>query len=178
MTPPKIIVTKLDAARAQIAEAITLWFRDGSPIAVHTLVAAAHEIVHAIYIQRGFVDLMFDSDNIKDEFRAYWVGRLRSTANFFKHADRDPDAVLEFDPDINELHILFTLVGLHRMKEVIPREGNYFARWLNVHRPNLLKRDLLSAFASPKVIENLRDLSKAEFYRICFELDGRTRGER
>lgn len=43
-----IKVSKLDVARKQLEQAILLFFNDGDPIAIHTLVAAAYNIVHAL----------------------------------------------------------------------------------------------------------------------------------
>ncbi|MEK7992289.1 MAG: hypothetical protein AAB403_00650 [Planctomycetota bacterium] len=100
----KLKVSKLDAARRQIDTAIALWFDDGDPVAVHTLTAAAHELVHTLYKKRGLHDLLFDSDWIKDEYRKQWSDKLRANANFFKHADRDAEAELEFDPILNDMH--------------------------------------------------------------------------
>jgi hypothetical protein len=41
-----INVTKLDAVQAQLREAITLFFEERSPIAIHTLVLASHQIAY------------------------------------------------------------------------------------------------------------------------------------
>jgi hypothetical protein len=42
----KITISKFDAARRQLNTAITLWFADGDPVAIHTLAYAAYEIIH------------------------------------------------------------------------------------------------------------------------------------
>jgi len=48
-----IMISKLDAARRQLATAITLWFEDRDPVSIHTLVFAAYEIIHAVSKQRN-----------------------------------------------------------------------------------------------------------------------------
>jgi hypothetical protein len=58
----KITVTKLDAAKRQLRTALRLWFDDGDPVSIHTLLAAAHEIIHTLYRRKGLRDLLFDSD--------------------------------------------------------------------------------------------------------------------
>jgi hypothetical protein len=47
-------------------------------------------------------DLLFDTDHIKDEYRSDWNKLIKRHAYFFKHADRDGDSVIDFDPDMNE----------------------------------------------------------------------------
>jgi hypothetical protein len=36
---------------------------------------------------------------------------------FFKHADKDPDGVLKFDPRVNDFHLMYCVLGLSRMGE-------------------------------------------------------------
>lgn len=72
-----IRVSKISGVHRQLKTAITLWGRDDDPVAVHTLAVAA------------------------------WVALIKKSANFFKHADRDPDAILDFDPGMNEWYILY-----------------------------------------------------------------------
>jgi hypothetical protein len=105
-----IRIGKVDAARRQLRTAITLWFNDGDPVSVHTLAFAAYEVIHAISEKRDPYrrDLLFDSFNIKDEYRREWNAHIRSNANFFKHADRDGEAVIDFKPSISELFFLLS----------------------------------------------------------------------
>jgi len=98
MIEEKITVTKIDAARRQLRAAIILWFDEGDPVATHTILAAAHEILHRIYRNRGFSDLIFDSLIVKDEYRSEWNKLLKSHANFFKHSAHDMDGTIEAPP--------------------------------------------------------------------------------
>ena len=67
---PKLKIDKLDAARRQLRTAIRLWFNNGDPVAIHTLVSAAHEAVHTLFRRAGFRGLMFDAPHIKEEYRS------------------------------------------------------------------------------------------------------------
>jgi hypothetical protein len=108
----KINVTKLDAAKRQLRTAITLWFMEEDPVSVHTLIAAAHELTHSLFRKRGFSGLLYDNKLIKEEYRAELAKRLKGFAAFFKHAQRDPDAEIEFDPTLNEGLLVFVTVGI------------------------------------------------------------------
>jgi hypothetical protein len=112
MNATAIRIGKLDAARRQLGTAITLWFNDGDPVSVHALAYAAYEVVHAISKKRdpNRRDLIFDSALVKDEYRREFNAVIRKHANFFKHADKDGDSVIEFNPALSELFILFAFL--------------------------------------------------------------------
>jgi hypothetical protein len=118
-----IHITKLDAARRQLQTAIELWFADGDPVAVHTLVYAAHEIIHRLYRRSGHSDLLFDSKTIAVAVdRKEFTKMLKADAAFFKHAERDIelDVAHEFHPGRNELFIIISLFGLGRLVGTSP----------------------------------------------------------
>jgi hypothetical protein len=49
----QIKVSKIDASRRQLDCAIDLWFRDGDPVSIHTLVSAAFEIIQDLNSKVG-----------------------------------------------------------------------------------------------------------------------------
>ena len=97
-------ITKIDAARRQLRTAIELWFADGDPISIHTLAAAAYQIIHDLNRRNKGPDLLLDSKYIKDEKRREFVSLVKSTSNFMKHADRGKMGMaksIEFSSDSN-----------------------------------------------------------------------------
>ena len=97
---PEIQTTKLDAARRQLETAISLLFNDGDAISTHTLAHAAFGILKDVAAHRSATDVLTAAEALaaagkKGEF---WKGFNRA-GNFFKHADRDPDAVLMGMPE-------------------------------------------------------------------------------
>ncbi|MDO8795450.1 MAG: hypothetical protein Q7J25_12600 [Vicinamibacterales bacterium] len=113
--PTKFKVSKLDTARRQLETAIRLYFSEADPVSIHTLMSAAYQVLMDINrIQGG-------SPMIKDAIPT-WVrpdatkearDRLNEAANFFKHADRDHDEVLEFSLAPTEL-LLYDAVRKYR----------------------------------------------------------------
>ncbi len=87
MTTP-ITLTKMEAARRQLRSAIELWFAEGDPVSVHTLAAAAHQIIHDLNRRNKGPDLLRDTKFIKSEYRNEFVSDIKSASNFMKHADR------------------------------------------------------------------------------------------
>src|SRR6266702_3691819 len=109
-----LTVGKLDAARRQLVTALTLWFNGDDPVSVHTLACAAYEIIHAVSEKQNPYrrDLLFDSFVVKDEHRREFNALMKGPANFFKHADRDGDAVITFKPILTELFFMFSILGI------------------------------------------------------------------
>ncbi|MBB4370108.1 hypothetical protein GGD63_002901 [Bradyrhizobium sp. cir1] len=164
-----MIITKLDAARRQLATAIRLWFRSGDAVSIHTLAFAAYEVIHFISIHRDKYrrDLLFDSDLIKDEHRAEFNKLIRSPANFFKHADRDPDGAIEYDPVASEAFILFAILGLATIKEPSSDEEAAFMFWRYFHHPDQLteagRKTYVDGIPENRLAE-IRSIPKDQFF--------------
>ena len=68
-------------------------FEEKDPVAIHTLVMAAVAIIKDIQKSRDVEDKM-DEILGPDLSRQYW-SYARKPSNFFKHADKDPEGILE-----------------------------------------------------------------------------------
>jgi len=161
----KTKITKLDAAARQLNAAIAMWFRDEDLIAVHTLAAAAHQIVHDIVQQRGGPDLIFNSLTIKDEYRKEYVNLMKSPQNFFKHADKDQHGEIEFHHVMPEFFIMMTLVGLEFLKVPYDAPRAAFSHWFMIHNPEILteKGRLQHAKLPPGAADFIRSTPKSLF---------------
>lgn len=100
---PTLKVSKTDAAKRQIETAIRFWFFSGDPVSVHTLAAAAHQILHDLGKKLGASTILRDVPGIHPERKRELRELMSRYENFFKHADRDPDALLDFNPYATEL---------------------------------------------------------------------------
>jgi hypothetical protein len=170
MSSQKLKVGKIEAARRQVRAAIEMWFASGDPIAIHTLVAAAHEILYDLCKRKGMNDQLFDSPAIKPSFRKRWTTMLRTYPNFFKHADRDPDDVLEFNPAINELRLLSCLMTLQSLGEKIA--GPELALWvrLGLENPQILSEDIYSKGFAPDDLTALRQMTRSRFLEVHLDM--------
>jgi hypothetical protein len=174
-------IGKFDAARRQLRTAITLWFNDGDPVSTHTLAFAAYEVIHAISEKRdpNRRDLLFDAALVKDEYRREFNVAIRKHANFFKHADRNGDSVIDFDPRTTEIYLMFAIVGVALCGESHTEEESIFLWWLQINRPDLLTdqgHKMVADHIPVHALEDFRALSKREFLRAFQE--GRRRSER
>lgn len=105
---PSLRLSKLDAATRQLETAITLYFQDGDAVSIHTLACAAYEIFETLNKRSGgppTIRQQFRND-IKPEYVELVYRKLESARNFFKHADRDPDASIDFSQFESEVVML------------------------------------------------------------------------
>jgi hypothetical protein len=159
-----IRVTKLNAAQRQLRTAIRLWFADGDPIATHTLVSAAHEIIHRLFRNAGHSDLFWDSSIIKDERRADFARLMKAPAAFFKHAKHDPEMELNFHPGINETLIAYSITGLQRMGIALDVEESVFLHWFALHHPEWITKGSRYDGLDPQVLDDFRSIDKHQLF--------------
>ncbi|MCX5892815.1 MAG: hypothetical protein NTW80_07575 [Deltaproteobacteria bacterium] len=160
-------IDKLEAACRQLNTAITLWFNNGDSVSIHTLASSAHQIVHDINHQRGGRDLLYDSLILKDEYRRQWINHLKQHHNFFKHADKDPAGIIEFDPIITEGIILFTLLGLELLGRGPDEVRGAFNIYYFLRNPNLLNDKGKTLFIDPFPVESRKQaltMPKQQFF--------------
>ena len=133
-------ISKLDAARRQLESAVRLFFVYGDPVAIHSLTAAARTLLGDLTRAEGReagLDAIF-----KQQVRPEKLGEVRGlivqAQNFFKHADRNPDEVLDFNPTTTEILlwdgcVLYEGLTLHKD----PLLG-VFQAWFALSHPHLL----------------------------------------
>lgn len=100
-------LTKIDVVRRQLETAVMLYFNDGDPVSIHTLVAACNEMLSALNKRKGpellaLHEGLTDKPELKKKIREALLG----AKNFFKHADRDTDEIFDFNPSQNEFWLI------------------------------------------------------------------------
>lgn len=174
MPHPTIRTTKLDAARRQLATAIELWFNEGDPVSIHTLSAAAYEILHVISKKRDSSrrDLLFDTLAVKDEYLDDWNRRIKQPANSFKHAMKEE--AIEFDPEISVVFILFAVLAVELCGEAHNEAEVAFIFWFQFHRPELLteKGREFSSHLSTDQLASINAIPRQDFFKAIVEARG------
>lgn len=167
----KITVTKMDAARRQLKTALRLWFVDGDPVSIHSLLAASHEIIHRLFRLKGHRGLIFDTDLVKDEYRKEWALSIKKAPSFFKHAEKETaDATIDFNPGTNDALPMFLINALRTMGEDLGVEEWAYMRWLWVHEPDLFLSSAYPDTLPVDAIETVRSLEKNEFFKLFEDL--------
>ncbi len=125
---------------AQMEAAALLYFNGADSVAVHTLIAAAYEILQdlaakrteTMWIERSLVATL--SEKLARIVRA----QLRAPQNFFKHANSDESAI-EFSPFQSEIMLLDAIGKYLQITGEQPLLLRAFEKWCFLQHPDLLK---------------------------------------
>lgn len=168
---PKLEITKLDAARRQIDAALVLWFSEGEPIAVHTLVAAGHHVLHDIARAKGKKSpFFFNMDFIKPEFQKEYKKLVLEAENFFKHAEKDPDPNAKITL-VREITEAYALDAIELFRGLAGRSTDImmaFRCWFFLRYPGSAKGDGTPMLDEPIAVK-LKSLSKTEFFEAYLQ---------
>ena len=168
--------TKVDVARSQLKTAIGLWFHDGDPVSIHALAYAAYEIIHFVSKTKHSrtKQLIFDTLSVKEEYRGKWAKTIKEHANFFKHANNDPDGSIDFNPVLSMMFMMGASAGLRIIdnglagKEVLAgKEESALALWIVLHRPTWAAAKVRATLQDRYPVEDIlyfQALPKAQFF--------------
>ena len=126
--PILLKVTKFDAVRRQLDAAIRLYFGEDDPVAIHTLTAAAHQLLSDLNQASSGAPTLKDTilSHVRPDKRDDARRLLSAASNFFKHADRDPHTVLEFLPSQTEILLLDGCLKYRDVtRELVPTLATY-----------------------------------------------------
>jgi hypothetical protein len=135
----KTRISKQEAAVRQLTAAIRLFFQQGDTFAVHTLAAAALQILLDLGKREGFVSPIRDPIRIRPERAKEWFRALARTENFLKHADRDPDDILEHDEELTAFHLFEAVAIAESLLKWDAPERLAFESWFMNAHPNVFK---------------------------------------
>jgi len=106
MMEPELKITKLDAARRQLKTAVRLYFNDEDAVSIHTLACASHEILATLKSKKCDYPMIMSDHLINEPYKKEFRQIISAPKNFFKHADKDANATMDFNPKINEYFLL------------------------------------------------------------------------
>ena len=159
-------ITKIEAAQRQINAGIRMLFRDDDPVAIHTVAMAGFRILRDLVKQEG-LEHPIDSLIRPGKEKEFWR-RASSFANFFKHADNDPDDVSDgFSEEANEsvLLIAATYYGLLGCQQT--DEMQALTAWYMAVHPGVLSKDVNPAIQVLVLASGeIRSLERAQQLKI------------
>jgi hypothetical protein len=118
-------IDKLTAAVIHLEAATLLLLRDESHEAAHSLISAARNVLWDLGTKRhnDAIEMFNDSVEImmKPGFENEWKRYQNRAANFFKHADRDPEEKLEEVNirEVNEIELLMCTIVVGGFQETL-----------------------------------------------------------
>jgi hypothetical protein len=167
---PTVKISKIDAAKRQLETAIRLWFFSGEPVSIHTLTAAAHQVLHDLARRKGNATILRGLPGVKPAFakRLRKMKLISGYQNFFKHADTDPLALLDFNPKATEVFILDAVVTYESLTQEVTPILNTFKSWIFLQEPQFM-----SQADREKLVRRVAELGadfsqipKAEFFTL------------
>jgi hypothetical protein len=166
-----ICILKLDAAKRQLDVAINLFFKNGDPVSIHTLTAAAYDILIGLgkiakIVELGVKDIEL---YVKEEHQKEYRAILNKAQNFFKHSDKDPKETIEFNPD-ETIFFLLSAVKLYiDLTKEKPNNMIIFIHWCLLMYPNIVKDEYKKEYKYHRSQLNPADRSK--FFDLINTLD-------
>jgi hypothetical protein len=132
-------ITKLEAARRQLDQAIKLFFEGRDALSIHTLASAAQGILRDIAKATGaqHLSILHDHPQIPPEHHKEWVRAINHPRNFFKHADKDSNGTLEFDEIENENLLLDSVFLYGTVTQKYLSSVNVYIGWFTTKNPEL-----------------------------------------
>jgi hypothetical protein len=152
-------VSKLEAAERQLRQAIMLFFMDGDMIAVHTLAAASLQVLADLGNKLGIHSILKNSQLVREDMRKFVSDRINAAQNFFKHADRDAQMILDFYPDATPFYIIDAVSISERLYGNSSPANEAFKAWFMLNYTDLLSDGLLRDYMrkivvnDPKLVE-------------------------
>lgn len=161
---PTLKLSKTDAAKRQLETAVRLWFFSQDPVSVHTLTAAAHKVLYDVGKRRGVLITLRNPENIRPEYRRKYHELISRYENFFKHADKDADGLLDFNPDATEIYLFDAVLAYETLTcEITPILGAMKA-WGFMRHPNLANEKDREKVALAVNQIDVATLCKADFF--------------
>ena len=124
-------LTKIDVARRQLVTAIVLLFNDDDPVSVYSLAANAWEVIDALCMRKGIDSISAQTREHLPQGAKLKRDYINSPyRNFFKHADQDPEVVLQsFDESSVDSVIFLAVEDYLRLLKKSPVEFQVFQLW-------------------------------------------------
>ncbi len=164
----KETITKLEAAKRQLRAAIRMFFDEADVVPTFTLAAAAQEVLRGLLSAKGEDEASFIKDSlvIIPERRKEYLAIINKPQNFFKHADRDPGEILEFEPESLPFWLHDCVQMYQRFTGKMLREGFVFVMWFAFTYPHLLKQGLFSIYVRSCLDQLSGPPDKAMFHAL------------
>ena len=143
------------APRAEIDTAIELLFKGGAPVAINVLTWAAVDVLRGVAESLGVRTFQGTlEERIKPEALREWRRIMRNHHNFFKHADRDPDATAQdFMPEATTYPLFGVCADYQSIYQAATFPMLAYMSWFMARHPSFMLPDVAEQVAS--LSENL-----------------------
>jgi len=134
-------IKKIEAAKNQLETAIILYFNNYDPISTHTLINAAYDILVGIGKRKNIKPIIKDPNNplVEPKMRKIYFDKFRDCYNFFKHGEKDPNRIINFNPDVN-CYFLFDTCRMYQLiTSELTESMKLFVLWFSINNQDSIK---------------------------------------
>jgi hypothetical protein len=125
----RLSLTKIDAAEAQLKKAVRMYFENDHLVPIYTLANAVREVVAQIGQHLDIETVQKELATARGVKVEELIRPLSKTANFFKHADRDPTETIDLQDDDVEVVLFLACHDFKRVADGMPIEAQVFEVW-------------------------------------------------
>ncbi len=137
------VISKLDAAERQLCQAVRLFFQRGDCVAIHTLAAAAYQITIDLCEHKNIQREIEDSPILVEMgAKGEVLAAIRKPQNFFKHADKNSEGTVRFNPLLSTCLILYAVQYFYAICGKKFPEGQVFQIWFFLRFPDRMPPDV------------------------------------
>lgn len=132
-------ITKLDGVRQQLLTAVRLYFTTDDWPSIHTLSAAALEVVLDLSEKQGCSDTFRDWVRVlvMPEHQKLFMRKFRAAANFLKHADRDSESAHDFNSEATENVLFLAIYHYRQLATESIAQFELYLRWWRICHPEV-----------------------------------------
>jgi len=161
---------KIKVLCAQLDSAIILVSLEDGFVAAHTVIMASEEISRTWYVKKK-LSVEFDYRiYVKDEHQRAYLQKMREKYNFFKHANRDINEILEIDREqihyINEVLLGVLVSGYRNVFTQSSLAMDTYIQWVEVVHPHLIKWENIPGGAHIKALAAKTSTNKPLMLRV------------
>ena len=174
MTPKKIKLTKYEVADRQLHTAVRAVFSEEDPVSTHTLAAASHQVFSDLVKRSSEKDPEVLRNMIAKDKWPKLKNELREPANFFKHADRDPESTLTFRPVITHLLMLESICHIEVLGRIKSWRLRVFGIWFAKNHEALMSPggdlircvELWKRIGCPETLSDFHEASESQLVAL------------
>ncbi len=159
-----ILLSKTDAALRQIETAIVLWFESKDPVSIHTLAHAAYQVLYDINKHQNGHCMTPDSDLVAPSMVKDWKKAWKAWSNFLKHAEKDHNKTILFNPDVNDMLLVDVVSSFSRITKKTSPTLQCFFTWMVVHHPPL-NEVLYDKVVEYDLVDNILSMNRDQYFR-------------
>lgn len=103
-------LSKYDVLKRELEFSIRLVFLSGDPVVQHVVATSAQNIATDLCRLKGIPTQIDDLlKSVREDMKKIVINKLHKPQNFFKHADKDADELLRFNPESTEFALWETI---------------------------------------------------------------------